>query len=178
VEREEKINAVGNGGERIMVSREQIILALIPVGFVVLYLADQKQEQKTVVSPAKEVYFLKYNNDEIFKNLLATEGHFRNMHDSDETDDKGFKNCCVKHLCDAESHNDEAVCHSLIVSDAETSEKYKQLAEQIKSLRHDVQEGNVNASQGIERVRQIRRQFEGFNPDFDISKCKACEVQV
>ena len=76
-----------------------------------------------------------------------------------------------------EGHADEAICHSVVVADAKTSEHFKKLRDEIQEFRHDVQDGKVNPSQGIERVRQIRREFEGFNPDFDISKCKACEVQ-
>jgi hypothetical protein len=159
-----------------MTNEQWFLLLFIPIGGILLFMDDQHTEEKTTgFSTGKERYYLIYNKDEIFKGLLATEGHFRNVSDKG-TDSTGFMNCAVKHLADAEGHADEAVCHSLVVASAETSEHYKKLAEEIKTLRHDVQEGNVNASQGIERVRQIRREFEGFNPDFDISKCKACEL--
>ena len=159
-------------------SRQEIaVLALIPVGGLILYLFNKEVPANPQTTTGKEAYYLRFNKDELFKNLLAAEGHFRNI--SDVTGDtKGFTNCSVKHLAEAESHADEAVCHSLIVADAQTSEKYKKLAEAIKELRHDVQDGNVKASDGIERVRKIRREFEGFNPDFDINKCEACTVKA
>jgi hypothetical protein len=152
------------------------VLLFIPIGgLVLLWLGEQEEEHKLGYVPGKEKLFLKYNQDEIFKNLIATEGHFRNVQGK-KLDDEGFMNCAVKHLADAEGHADEAICHSVVVADAKTSEHYKELRDEIQSLRDDVQEGKVDASQGIERVREIRRDFESFNPQFDISRCKACEV--
>ncbi|KKM03626.1 hypothetical protein LCGC14_1772580, partial [marine sediment metagenome] len=62
---------------------------------------------------SKEAYYLSFNRDEIFKNLIAGEGHFRNFN-SQKEDSVGFLNCIVKHLADAEGHCDEAVSHALI----------------------------------------------------------------
>ena len=151
------------------------VLLLIPIGGLILLMLDQHEEEHTTGHAAgKEKVFLRYNKDEIYKNLLATEGHFRNVQGKG-LDDSGFMMCAVKHLADAESSADEAICHSVIVADAKTSESFGKVRDEIQEFRHDLQDGKVNPTQGIERVRQIRHEFEGFNPDFDISKCKACK---
>lgn len=153
------------------------ILLFIPIGGLILWMMDQHEEEHTTGHVAgREAYYLRYNKDEIMKGLLASEGHFRNVQGKG-LDDKGFMQCAVKHLSECESAADEAVCHSVIVADAETSEHFGTLRDKIQGLRHDLQDGKVNPTQGIERVREIRRKFESFNPDFDISACKACEVQ-
>jgi Tol biopolymer transport system component len=160
-----------------MPDNQLAVLLFIPIGGLLLLMFDYHEEEHTTGHVAgKEKFFLRYNQDEIFKGLLATEGHFRNVQGKG-LDDSGFMNCAVKHLADVESHADEAICHSVVVADAGTSEHFKKLRDEVQEFRHDVQDGKVNPSQGIERVRQIRHEFEGFNPDFDISKCKACEVQ-
>ena len=123
----------------------------------------------------KESKFLTFNQDEIFKNLIATEGHFRNA--DSKQDIKGFLYCNVKHLADAEQHADEAISHSTVVADQETVDNYKKVRNDIRDLRHDLQKGEVPPSEGITRVRGIRRDFESFNPEFDISKCKACSIK-
>lgn len=124
----------------------------------------------------KEDYYLRFNKDEIFKNLIASEGHFRNVVEKkEEATEAGFMNCIVKHLADAEGHADEAVSHSAVVQGAEASRQYQDLRDGIKDLRWKLQESVINPFDGIREVRRLRRMFESFNPDFDISKCKACE---
>ena len=157
-----------------MVTREEfLVLLLIPIGGLILLAADHQEEEKNSSPHAgKEVNYLRYNKDEIFKNLIATEGHFRNV----ETTKEGFLNCAVKHLADAEGHVDEAISHTAATNDTEASSKFRVLRDEIRDFRHDLQDGKVSPTVGIERTRDIRREFESFNPEFDISKCKACEV--
>ncbi len=122
---------------------------------------------------SKESYYLIFNKDEIFKNLIASEGHFRNFK-SQKEDEKGFLNCIVKHLADAESHADEAVSHALIADGAKASRKFLELRDEIRNFRKWVQSSPVTRDEGVRDIRKLRRQFEGFNPDYDVSKCEAC----
>jgi hypothetical protein len=152
-------------------------LIFVPIGLGALLLLTERKEEEVTQNPSagKEAYYLKFNKDEFFKNAIATEGHFRNVEESG-IDRKGFLNCCVKHLADAESHLDEAVSHSLIVENEETSNKFRELRNKTREFRHELQEGKISPEEGIRRVRQIRREFEGFNKDYDISQCEACQV--
>ena len=158
-------------------------LLLIPFGiaaFLVLTYKPNPDNPSNTAKKAKsgkEAYYLAFNKDEIFKNLIAIEGHFRNVHETG-VDVKGFLTCNVKHLADAEGHSDEAISHSQAVSGKETSEDFRKLRNEIRSFRHDIQADVISPTEGIERVREIRRQFESFNPEFDISKCEACTIQV
>jgi len=70
----------------------------------------------------KEDYFLNFNRDEIFKGIVAVEGHFRNVKPGFEAGDLA---CIVKHLADVEGHCDEAISHSLIAEGKETSSKFQ-----------------------------------------------------
>lgn len=158
-----------------MVDRQLIVLACIPIGVGLLYLL--RNNETPTATAGKEVYYLSFNRDEIFKGLLATEGHFRNVQESG-VDEKGFMNCAVKHLADVEGHADEAVSHSLVAETKETSEKFKQLRDDVQKVRHGIQFGTLSVSDGLVAVRNLRREFESFNPAFDVSKCKACEIQV
>lgn len=150
------------------------VLMLIPFGFFVLYLMGDFDQKPDNPSESKEANYLRYNKDEVFKNLLAAEGHFRNVEENGVTAEKGFLACTVKHLADAESHLDEAISHSTIVGDS--PEKFKNVRDRVRVLRHDLQDGDLTASEGIRRVREARHEFESFNPEFDISKCKGCEI--
>lgn len=149
----------------------------------------------------KEEYYLRFNKDEIFKNLIAAEGHFRNVFDkkrkkqeyqmainaerikegmspvSEELEElgQGFLNCVVKHLADSEGHSDEAISHSAVVEGEESSCMFRELRDDTKTFRWKVQKGVVTPFEGIKQVRQLRRTFESFNPEYDISKCKSCE---
>jgi len=122
---------------------------------------------------SKEGYYLNFNRDQIFINLIASEGHFRNFTNLKE-DEKGFLNCCVKHLADAESHADEAVSHALIAEDSETSRRFLELRDEIRSFRKWVQSSPITRDEGIREIRKLRRRFEGFNVDYDVSKCETC----
>jgi hypothetical protein len=121
----------------------------------------------------KEKYFLSFNKEEIFKNLLAIEGHFRNIAESSHSD-QGFLSCIVKHLADAEGHADEAISHSLTVEGEEQSRKWAALRDQLREFRRKLQAQPISMEEGIKQTRQIRRFFEGFNREYDISQCKAC----
>lgn len=157
-------------------SDNKIGWVLIPIGIFLLWILDQN-EDKPIENPSKgkEEYYLEFNKDEFFKNIIHTEGHFKNIKEKG-VDKKGFLNCCVKHLADAEGHLDEAISHSLIVENEEASTKFRQLRDKVKSFRHNLQSGKVSPAEGIKRVRKIRREFEGFNPNFDISLCEACTI--
>ena len=122
---------------------------------------------------SKEAYYLSFNRDEIFKNLIAGEGHFRNFN-SQKEDSVGFLNCVVKHLADAEGHCDEAVSHALIAEDSAISKLFLELRDAIRDFRKMVQSSPITRDTGITEIRKIRRIFEGFNPDYDVSKCESC----
>ncbi len=122
---------------------------------------------------SKENYYLGFNKDEVFKSLIACEGHFRNLKTNDQ-DSVGFLNCIVKHLADAEGHCDEAISHSLIVSGNESSLKFLELRDEIRKFRKWVQSSPVTRAEGIIEIRKLRRSFESFNVEYDVSKCKAC----
>ncbi len=118
----------------------------------------------------KEKLFLAYNKDEVFKNLIVAEGHLRNM--ASEYDRGEFASCIVKHLADAEGHSDEAISHSLAAG--EQSEKWRSLRDMIREFRKTIQGNGVGREEGIRRVREIRRFFESFNSEYDVSSCRAC----
>ncbi|GAH10463.1 unnamed protein product, partial [marine sediment metagenome] len=80
----------------------------------------------------------------------------------------------VKHLADAEGHCDEAVSHSLISEDSETSKRFLELREEIKELRQWIQSSPITRDDGIREIRKLRRSFEGFNSSYDVSKCETC----
>lgn len=121
--------------------------------------------------PGNETYFLKFNNDEIFKWVIAAEGHFRYVTPDNE---KGDLNCIVKHLAEIEGHSDEAISHSSIVKDAETSMKYAQLRDKAKRLRQQIMDDGISLNEGLKSIRSLRGYFESFNPEYDISKCATC----
>ncbi len=122
---------------------------------------------------SKEGYYLNFNRDQVFINLIASEGHFRNFNSLKE-DSTGFLNCIVKHLADAEGHCDEAVSHALIAENSETSRRFLELRDEIRSFRKWVQSSPITRDDGIREIRKLRRSFEGFNPDYDVSKCETC----
>ena len=134
-----------------------------------------EEAETAIPEVGKEDYYLKFNKDEIFKNLIAIEGHFRNVMEQHETVEKGFMNCCVKHAADAEGHADEAISHSAIIEGEEKSRSFRDLRNGIKGLRWNLQKDAITPFDGIKAVRQLRRQFASFNPEYDISKCKSCE---
>jgi len=122
---------------------------------------------------SKEKYYLVFNKDEIFKDLISAEGHFRNFTDLKE-DKVGFLNCVVKHLASAESHADEAVSHALIAENEETSRRFLELRDKMRDLRRYIQSSPITRDEGIREIRKLRRQFEAFNVDYDVSKCETC----
>lgn len=154
-------------------------LILIPVAALgALVLLNEKQKEEPTAQPVgKEGYYLKFNKDEIFKSYIAIEGHFRNVKEAG-IDRKGFMNCAVKHSADAEGHLDEAISHSLIVENEETSDKFRKLRNNTREFRHALQTGTLSPAEGIHAVRALRHEFESFNPEYDISKCEACQVKV
>ena len=122
---------------------------------------------------SKESYYLVFNKDEIFKNLIASEGHFRNFKSLKE-DTAGYLNCIVKHLADAEGHCDEAISHALIAESEDSSMIFLELRDEIRSFRKWIQSSPITRDEGIREIRKIRRRFEAFNPDYDVSKCETC----
>jgi hypothetical protein len=160
------------------------LLAFIGAGAVALFILqeednenniDNVDNEKTSASvPEKEAGFLRFNQDGVYSNLLATEEHFRNLESKDGNN--AFNQCAVKHLSLGANHADEAVSHSVAVGDTSSSKKYASLRDEMVSLQHDVQDGKVTPTKGIERVREIKHNFELFNPSFDLQKCKACTI--
>lgn len=161
----------------------RLLQIIVPAGLVLAvgyYLDSRSSEVHTDSHVSgnlgREPQFLRYNKDEIFKGFLSTEGHLRNV-ESKEKGGDGFLNCAVKHLADVESHEDEAISHSLVAENEKMSEGYRHLRDETRDLRHELQDGKVSASQGIIRVRQIRYSFEQMNPEYDVSKCSACSLE-
>lgn len=162
--------------------RETQILLLIPIGGLILYLLSRNEprsQYSVSLAAAKgnmrEVEFLRFNQDGIYGNLLASEEHFQRIKVADKGTD-GFLSCSVKHLCLAGSHALEATSHTIAVGDAAQSENYRSLQEKIRDLQHDIQDGKVSPTEGIKRTREIKSAFESFNPSFDVSHCTACLV--
>lgn len=154
------------------------VLLFIPIGGLILLMIDQHEEEKTKgYTTGREKFFLMYNKDEIMKGLLASEGHLKNISSDKASVETGFYNCVVKHLAEVEGHADEAICHSLVVADAQTSSKFQHIRDETRDLRHKVQEG-IPPQEAIIEVRKIRREFESFNPEFDVTKCESCKVNV
>ena len=114
-----------------------------------------------------EEYFLEYNKDNIFKNLIQCEDHLKNLNEP------GFNQCALKHLLFVEGELEEAVTHSLVVI-PEKHDKYKSLVSKVRDIRKEVQEGNADPKKTSMQVRNLRRDFEKFNKDFDTAECKAC----
>ena len=118
-----------------------------------------------------EATFLLFNKGEIFWNVIHIEGHFRNVKPGYRAEDLS---CVVKHSADVEGHCNEAISHALIVKGEEESRKFRELRDMVRDLREEVQKGGISPEEGIKRTREIRRFFESFNPDYDISKCRSC----
>jgi len=123
--------------------------------------------------PSKEAYYLEYNKDNIAKNLIQAEVHFRNI-DPNVEPEVGFQNCILKHLLDAEGEAEEAISHSLVVEGEESAKKFTELRDKIRRLRKRMQKAWVPPEEGIKKIRELRRFFESFNPEYDISKCRSC----
>ncbi len=122
----------------------------------------------------KEEAFLEFNRDEIFKNLIAAEGHLRNM--AGEKYEAEHFSCVVKHLADAESHADEAISHSLTVRGDEESKYFMALRDRIRNLRKKIQTNHLKVKDAVREVREIRRFFESFNKPFNTEACVSCEL--
>lgn len=161
-----------------MEPNEGHVLLLIPLGLAALYILDS--EENTQPAEAKETpkeeYFLRYNNDEIFKGILAIEGHFRNV--KGKPLQKGELGCIVKHSGEVEGHADEGISHSLIAENPDKSHYYRDLRDDIRELRWRVQIGTISPDEGIQEIRRIRHGFEKVNPEYNIDKCKACSIEV
>jgi hypothetical protein len=119
-------------------------------------------------------FFLKYNKEEIFKNLIQAEGHLRNMRPGLQSQDLS---CVVKHLADAEAHADEAISHAAELGDDEASRKFMELRDMLREFRRRIQEEPPSMQEAIRQIRKLRAYYESFNPEFDISKCKVCGIE-
>ena len=137
----------------------------------------KKSEEIEHPSTGKEKYYLRFNKAEIFKNLISAEEHFRNI-ELTGIDREGYLQCNVKHLASCESHADEAISHALIAESDKSSNKFRQLRNKTRDFREALQAGRVTPEEGIKQVRTLRREFESFNEEYDISLCEACEVTV
>lgn len=167
--------------------QEMNVLLIIPVGVAVLYLLDgwaTKPAEEAIGEArdvSKESEFLTYNKDSIFKNFLHAEEHLRNIEGKEVAVAKGEASCVVKHLASAEGHADEAISHAADLNRAGimaqgTPQEFKMIRDELHDLRDKFQEGGYTVTQAIAELRDTRRQFESFHPEFDISKCKACEI--
>lgn len=117
----------------------------------------------------KYEYFLEYNKDGIFKNLLQAEDHLKRV------SNPGFAQCVVKHLSFCEGESEEGVAHALHI-DKKNVENYKDLSRKIFEIRVALQKGEIKPNEAILKVREARKFFESFNKEFDISKCQACSM--
>lgn len=158
-------------------TRNLLLLLLFPAAYLIFCELTNKQEQNTPRA-GKEKYYLTFNKDEIMKNLIASEGHFRNVAEHSSTVESGFLTCVVKHLADAEGHGDEAISHSAVIEGREASDKFRALRNDIRELRYKVQKESVLPHEGILNVRKIRRKFESFNPEYNISTCESCTIRT
>lgn len=124
----------------------------------------------------KEKYYLDYNKDNIFINLIQSEDHFKylGIYKFADPEVEGFANCIVKHLADAEGEASEAVSHSLVVEGSEPSTKFRKLKDGLRAFRKRLQTSYVSPDEGIKAIRKLRREFEGFNVEYDVSKCESC----
>ena len=120
---------------------------------------------------AVEEYFLEYNKDNIFKNLIQAEDHLKKLNEP------GFNQCALKHLLFVEGELEEAVTHSLVVV-PEKHDKYKFLVSKVRKIRKEIQKGKADPKNTSMEVRNIRRDFEKFNKDFDTAECKACGDEI
>lgn len=115
--------------------------------------------------------FLSWNKDEIFKGLIAIEGHLRNVKPEFKSQDLS---CILKHASEIEGHADEAISHSAQLGKDDLSAKFRELRDRIRDYRRTLQQTNFPVEENIRQIREIRRFFESFNPEYDISQCKAC----
>lgn len=168
-----------------LTTEQKVTLLWIPIGGLLLYFLVKEDSTGQSITEArsvvKESEFLNYNKDSIFIDLLHSEDHLRNLVDKDVSVKQGEASCVIKHLADAEGHADEAISHSADLNRAGilaqgTPEEFKIVRDQLHDLRGKFSEGGYTPKQAISKLRDVRRQFESFNPTFDISHCKACSV--
>ena len=122
----------------------------------------------------KELYFLEYNKGNIATDLIQAEVHFRKLNKTGGGDSRGHANCVVKHLLHAHGESLESVSHALVLGNPGESHSFRSLGANIEAFRKRLQTENVSPDEGILAVRKLRGQFESFNPEFDVSKCRSC----
>ncbi len=120
----------------------------------------------------KEPYFLNYNKVNIATDLIQSEFHLDNLKPG--LIQGGHANCVVKHTLDAAGECKEATSHALIVEGEEKSQKFKALGDDIHSFREKLMGKKLTRSDAIRGIRKLKRKFESFNPEFDVSKCESC----
>ncbi len=159
--------------------QDQVLLFIPAAGLLLWYLSKGEQSEQTqsviLIAEPKETGFLRFNQDGIYSNLLATEEHFRVQ--AADANTPGFSQCEVKHLSLAGNHASEAVSHAVATGNRKSAASYSVIMQEISSLREDIQDNKVKPLDGIERVREIRQRFESFNSDYDVNKCKACAIE-
>lgn len=119
----------------------------------------------------KESFFLDFNVDNIFKNLIQTEDHLRRLHG--KTTDEGHASCVTKHLLFVEGEAEEAISHSSIVS-PEKIDLFSSVARGASGVRASLNGDGVDES--IKKVRDLRKQMEVAYPEYNTSFCKACTI--
>jgi len=120
----------------------------------------------------KASYFLTYNISNLAKDLIQSEYHLRRLKKGPIQG--GHANCVVKHSLHEEGEAEEATSHALIVEGSEKSHNFKVLGDNIREFRKRVQKGNLSRDDAIRQVRELRSEFESFNPEFDVSQCESC----
>jgi hypothetical protein len=128
-----------------------------------------------MISPLKEQYFLEYNKENIASNLIQSEAHLRRIEKGPIQG--GHANCVVKHSLDSEGECREATSHALVVESGEKSQKFKLLGDNIRNFRKRLQKSKTepfDRDEAILQVRDLRSEFESFNPEFDVSECESC----
>ena len=113
----------------------------------------------------REEYFLKYNHDNIFVNLLQAEDHLRNLSETDNSD--GHNACIVKHLMITEVESNEAYSH------AENPDIYYKIRSGCNELRSKL--SSIKVHEAIQEVRTIRKTAEHLDPSYNIEDCRACD---
>ena len=115
-------------------------------------------------------YFLEYNKDNIFTNLLQAEDHLKKLNTPADVE---FAQCAVKHLAMVEGEANEAVAHSLELGKPREAEVYREIERDAKKLRRKIKAG-ADPNELVLEVRRIRKKFEKLNPAYDTSQCRAC----
>jgi len=119
----------------------------------------------------KELYFLRFNQDNIIKHLLALEDHSRYLR-SDMS--PKHKSCLLKHTLQLQEQLSEAVSHSSVVEPNKTA-KYQELLYDSDRLKKIV-ESKSEPVDIIREIRNMRSKYEQIVPKYSVKDCKVCSL--